>query len=497
MITLHMREKHPIDELFRGVLKDAEATPPQAVWEDVMRGRHWGHRFLLQLERRWGWMLVLLLLLGGTAGWMFVREPDQLTERGRPVEQLSAVRKDLDPPEPASTHTAPPSDAIATSSSAGANIPVGSARSPGIMDNGARNDTREGQRTEGDHARARINTVDRKASYPMSATVSASTMPPGSEDISRSEDRHARDLSAGPATTDPADDPIERVQLDPVFGIRTVHHRSDPPAPELGPGKPVDQYVLPRGSSWLGLQFSYADVDGSWEGGAPLADELDRDEEWLDQWSAGLLIGRRWRSGASFAAGIDVTQRSSRFLHDEHVEGISTVVFDTTWVVTPAGVNDTVYTWNIETTVLSEPGSDQRYSATNHYTLLRIPLEAGWRREVRRWSYGIHGGIIFGTTISRRGQTSALSASDGSSAVVDLNDTPDTRFALSVAGSLALDAGYLLSERWSLHAGPVVSQDLWSVDSDAELRTSALGGFLRLEFELPMQEKKIPPPGME
>jgi len=64
-----MREQHPLDDLFARTLRDAEAAPSDAVWEGIVQERGWAHLTLLRLRRRWVW-LALLLLLGGTAGYV-------------------------------------------------------------------------------------------------------------------------------------------------------------------------------------------------------------------------------------------------------------------------------------------------------------------------------------------------------------------------------------------------------------------------------------------
>ena len=64
-----MREQHPLDDLFARALRDAEATPSDAVWDGIVQERGWAHLTLLQLRRRWGW-LALILLFGGTAGYL-------------------------------------------------------------------------------------------------------------------------------------------------------------------------------------------------------------------------------------------------------------------------------------------------------------------------------------------------------------------------------------------------------------------------------------------
>lgn len=489
MLTLHMREKHPIDDLFRRVLRDAEAAPPPAVWGGVVRRRHWGHRLLLRLERQWGLAMLLLLLISAPLAWWAMS-----ASPGGGGQATSAQEKGVVP----SSSLTPIADRPVAHHDLGASHAADAAAS---------------MNAPSDPARAEIprseNTGEVPAATPTERSNHARLDPPATEgpfgansDPEAHEERTSNEVATATAWV-PRE---EQADLAGIDGARSAAIHLDRlhllmagrGTDEAGSGTLLErdaphQYVLPGRVAWIGIHAGYHDLSGGWNGPSPTAEALNNDEAWQDQWTAGLSYGWRWRSGWSASIGVDVVNRRSRFLHQHMEEGITTWDVDTSWVITPAGIDQNIYTWNIDSLVAFEPGINEQYSATNRYTLLRVPIEIGWRMGTRRWQFSVRGGSSICGTIARRGQSLSSPPSDGAPELIDLSDPAiDHRFTMSIAGSIAADAGYLLTERWSVHLGPVVTRDLWtSGNPDPSLRLTSFGGLLRLEHELRMKERPV------
>ncbi len=490
-----MREKHPIDDLFRRVLRDAEAAPPPAVWEGVVRRRHWGHRLLLRLERRWGLAVFLLLLITAPLAWWAMsafpgggRAATGAQESGvvpslslAPIADRPVAHHDPEASQPAEAVTSlnGPWDA------AGAETP----RSENAGEIPAAASTERSKD-------ARLDPPAAKGPFGANSDPEAH------------EERRSNEV--GTATTwVPPDDQADLAGIDRTRSVAILLDRihllkTGCGTEEAGSGTLLERdapqrYVLPDRVAWIGIHACYHDLSGGWNGSSPTAEALNDDETWRDQWTAGLTYGWRWRSGWSASVGLEAAGRSSRFLHQHVEEGITTWDVDTSWVITPAGIDQNIYTWNIDSLAAFEPGIDERYSATNRYTLLRVPIEAGWHLEVRRWQFAARGGLLFGGTIARQGQSLGGAPTDGAPELIDLADPIiDHRFTFSIAGSFAVDAGYLLTERWSVHLGPVVTRDLWSSGNpDPSLRLTSVGGMIRLEHELRMKERPVQQPVVE
>ncbi len=250
-------------------------------------------------------------------------------------------------------------------------------------------------------------------------------------------------------------------------------------------------YVLERGAYWLGTRWSVQGLDGGWRGPQPLSEELDGAETWRTQYAATLCFGRRWRSGVSVATGLEYAQRTSRFLFDEGGVSEASVVIDTVWSGTPSGTA-TIYTWEIDSAVVMEPGGYQHYSSTDRYSFIRVPLELGWRTEIRRWSVGGRLGAALSIPVNRDGSTLAYttSAQDGTIGTVDLqNEAVSGRFGAMLSLTMAVEAGHQLSEHWSIHAGPTLARDLVETGSTPRPDLWAFGAFFGVEFELPSRER--------
>jgi hypothetical protein len=548
---MHMKGEHPIDDLFARGLRDAEITPPTAVWEGIVRERNWAHITLLQLRRRWGYMLLGLLLLGGGTAYFAAQEGSAGTTQGTTVlaskEPIAAVQAEgvattsatiegRETQEPRPAHASPghvasqeaehPGGSTAgsnttshphTSSSitsaynaVGAgkpNVPVASNARPGQD----RASAADASRAAADHERSAaaqqvpdINTTltaDMHEGLPSSATGSSTRMEDapqvapldgGITPTANAIATDARTYSSGAAFLGDAR------WMRTLPSLVTVALGADP---EPINAHPEDPYVLRNKRVFVGLQFDWTAVSGKWRGSAEEVAALNRSETWLDRKGTGVVMGLRWRSGLHVALAASASQQRSRFLHTMQVAGDTSTTVDTTWIATAAGPQ-TVYTWDIVPVMITEPGIEERTMATNTYTQLRMAPELGYGHRFGRWSLGVRVGPMITATLSRKGRTLVPDPvqPDGNELppnppiVISADDrSVDERFRLSFGAFAALDIQYHLTEAIMLGAGPVWSTNFAGSGGTVPAASlSELGGAFRLLFDLPERERKTP-----
>lgn len=508
MHYIHMRERHPIDDLFRRVLDDAESAPPRDVWHSVQRRRGWLHRMRVRADRNRPMVaLVLLVLLGGGAAALSLLGPDEQVEptiaehhigRSAPTPNTSDTQKvathlrgpgkDATPDAPArpkegtlgAARTTPP-DAVVTSLPQQAEPVREREASPAQADIHHAHARQQGKSRD---ARTASRTKDPAADeHGLNGTVPEPVARSGANvEADRSIARTGRGDQEERSAVQDGPEPLNP---------RRIEFRPEPDSSSLLGGGGTWAYVLERGTYWLGSRWSVQGLDGGWRGPEPLSEELDRAETWRTQFAATLCFGRRWRSGVSVATGIEYAQRTSRFLYDEGGVSTASVLIDTVWSGTPSGTA-TIYTWEIDSALVMEPGGSRRYSSTDRYSYIRVPLELGWHKEIRRWSLGGRLGAAISIPLNRRGSTLAYTTSvqDGTIEAVDLrNEAVSGRFGAVLSITMAIDAGHQLSEHWSIHAGPTLARDLVETGSTPRPDLWALGAFFGVEFELPSRER--------
>lgn len=240
---------------------------------------------------------------------------------------------------------------------------------------------------------------------------------------------------------------------------------------------------MTRSAWWFALQGGVARLDGSWQG--PGSEALNAAEKYQQGSELGLRFGRRWMNGFSVGSGLGMVQQDSRFLYQQTGTPTTQGSVDTTWSGTAMGVL-TIYTWQLDTLFAEVPGTDQRWSATNRYTSLRVPLELGWRKDDGRMQFGTRGGLLLDVPMARQGNTLAFTGTEGVSEVVPLNDVRfDERFRPSLSAFAALELGYLVSHRWLVLCGPQATWQLGSPDAGAPRpRVNELGAWGRVEYLL-------------
>jgi hypothetical protein len=543
-----MNGKHPIDELFARVLRDAEAAPPPAVWEGIVRKRGGASGLFRRSLRKWGLGALLLLLIGGAAGyWVLANGTNEQAE-----EHLSQrVLADKEAANKAATPT-PTSNAYGSSPAAtplptdGADLTasaVGAVADHSQEQTAATNNSSSSTQPntsvavpnsspkvesprlvlpKATNSDASIATVGGSARPDHAAP--ANEKPPASEvakptehSVSseppqvnpnvpfRADHSKATSGSGGspepytPSTRTAPDDHLARAAL---VSSPLPLQEAKQPGPML-PGRAIDPYVLAAGNWWFGVQLEWMAVQGTWHGAGSEVNSLNVSETWRDRKGASLVAGREWQSGWSAGLGVGVSQVRSNFVHRLVEPTRSQTVVDTTWTSIPMG-QQTSYTWDIIQTELVEQGTERTYRSTNTYTLLRIAPEVSYRLWERK-RFSVHGRFspIISATLGRSGNT--LIAADSVDVNADLGSQLDVlelsnpavtdRYPLAIALSGGLDARYQLCDRLSIGILPTFAYGLSGTnDSVAKLRSSEFGAAFRFRWDLRHKERRLPPP---
>lgn len=527
-----MKERHPIDDLFREGLYNSEAVPPAEVWERVVAQRSWGHRLLAGLQRRWAISLFALLLVGTPLAWYGVRSdaaPVAATSASTPAAtpeerstSLAAKQGDEDLGPNAGAQTLPDSlqesnVVHAAEHTQGADgIPAPNASSvPKQRSNvGPHSSTSD----QDNVAIAGAGVNSRKTEEPELLTYERSG---DKESGAGSVDEAAKTVTATSASIRPVAEvdaltaPSGSGKLvgsgtDDYFDMEFLlahPHRIEYPRrldSMLVNDRPVEApYVLPNGAWWLGVQFGWNEWNGGWTGASPLVDELNQAEEWQSGWQAGVVGGRRWKSGFSVSLGLEVANARSRFLfngagNNDSDTGAYEFVLDTTWQVNAVAPDSSyvVYTYSFDLVAVPIGERGVRYSASNRYTLLNIPLEIAWQKNVKRFTFAPRLSLNAGLFIGRNGTTLENGSNvDTGPTTIPANDPrADDRFGMLLSGSAGMDLGYAITERIQLFAGPGYSTVLTSFGDNA-LRPS-INGFTvrgRLVYEFGMMQRKARP----
>lgn len=532
-----MKERHPIDDLFREGLYASEAEPPAEVWQRVVAQRSWGHRVLAGLQRRWAIALLAVALIGTPLAWYAAQAED-------PALASSAVQPAQDEPAPselASTATQQGTDGSARSAttttagdpasgSAPANVtdfeadesPVAEAVS---KDRATSSQQRAEHPTKPTGAALGIDNEVKNNGAVDRGTTSSTSGAQGSGDggamgsTARPTDGASDVASEVHATNAAAQIPDRNASpAKPVMvevgaedyvdeGFLLAHSRPIPyshfPDSLLTSDRMLEApYLLANGAWWIGVQFGWSEWNGGWTGSSPLVEELDHAETWQNGWHAGVVGGRTWKSGLSMSLGVEMANLKSRFLFNEKTMGDSsggyTTVLDTTWQANAVAPDSSyiVYTYSIDMVEVPIGGErDVLYSATNRYTLLNVPVELAWQKNVKRFTFAPRIGVSANFFMDRKGSTLVTNTSDGRATSVSANDArADERFGMLLCGSAGLDVGYALNERVQFFVGPGYSTVLASLGSDA-LRPTISGVSLRgrLVYEFGMKQRKAKP----
>jgi hypothetical protein len=482
-----MREPHPIDDLFRRALSQAEATPPPAVWNSVMRQRHFGHRLLTRLERKWGWRLLLPLLLGGSVTTWALRGTS--TDRTSATAEAIAIDQATDP----GRTTAPTGPVALVSSSSG----------PKANDSGRAHTTIEGATTK---------TSPRSANDPSTGKLrsggSMNAEPSATRSTSGGRPTKVLAKESGAGRTAAPDDVPTSHDATASFVVAAATDRTDhmylgllscrpvawgawsAPDTKLPAGSDASVYVMPAGQWVLGLQFMHGPATGEWRGSGRAIGELNDAELWRTHSSLAVIGGRRWVDGWGLFVGAEYAKRSSRFLRARTLPGALSANLDTSWTATTIGAT-TYSTWNIDTLFTEEPGAPSVTSTRNRYAVIYGMVQVEYERRLGG-RFALNGGLQtrIGGTISRMGRTllaSTAVADSGETStqepeVVDLGvASVRDRFGTVVDLGLAVDIGYQLGDRCTLRIGPYWRR-IVRHGQNLTLSSNSFGGLVRFDY---------------
>lgn len=488
-----MSGEHPIDELFRQGLHDAEAAPPAEAWAGIARALDTSGRRSRGGYWRWTWGL--LVLVGGAAGFW------ALTDNAAP-ERPTPARTEQLPAGTTATRTLDPDAGASEAVQAPAPVDTRATATPAT---GVRNiGTDQALADHRIHTTSERSAITRSTHGERPATVTTE-QPPSTPTGSAAP---AMDALSGITAAVPG--PVPPVQL--THGeasalttneegsarkedhMATVRGRSSAlPRAEVNAPQgllTVPMAVLPVLSGtrwWLAVQGEHQRGSLEWRGGEPgVAEALNTSETWLGRWVVSLAVGRSWRSGWTVGGGISLSEARSRFLRTTFTPGQVETVIDTTWVGTPMG-QQTMYTWNIVESTVVEPGTTQVARATNRYREARLFMEVGKRVWAHgRWS--AHGRLTTGAiwTLTQAGNTVRATA-DGGLTVLDLRDrTSRSGSVIRPFAAMAAELRFRVSPELALGALPSINITFApAAGSTPNIRGVEAGAGLRLTYLFP------------
>jgi cytoskeletal protein RodZ len=540
-----MNGKNPIDDLFARTLRDAEAQPPPAVWEGIVRERDRSRRAPVKRRSRWG-LAALLLLLLGSAGYWALSGKEEAPRSGNehasiaPSQQPDQQAKP-DGAEGRATSTTPQNTTTTAA------LPSATGVEPQVAPGGK--PTAAGSpSTASDPAHADANTQDtgnrkqeKLTKRPASVTDQAPSTRGRRERAQDPEESHAAVVTPSDAIgslqgpevmTTQGDEaeplmaptsvgtngagPLDHVagtpagqnaRLAPDFHMPVLTTLATPfisstataPGPILN-GDTTPTYVLSPGQWWIAVQGEWAMLNGEWKGSGHEVPELNTSETWRGGQGLSLVVGRKWLNGWSVGLGIGASKQRSRFLRREVEASHTETVVDTTWTGTAMGAQ-TNYTWDIVETVQTEPGIEHDYSATNSYTRLRIAPEVSYQLlQKKRFVLSARLAPVMMFDIGREGNTIVPSSSTDSletttygTVAAPVNDASlDERFPMAFALSAGLEVRYRICERWSVGALPTFTYWIPRAEGAVPaLSMNELGGALRLRYDLRHQERRV------
>ena len=499
-----MREQHPLDDLFARALRDAEATPSDAVWDGIVQERGWAHLTLLQLRRRWAW-LALILLLGGTAGYLGITSSG---ERSAEVLRVGRSTSDTAAPNP----SVGASFTVAEKASFGELAPVSTEPpSSSIMIGPVSTSSRTTSQPSDDPAVVEqgsfVNNHDRRQKpqeralgTPLTSTLKftsgadqALTSTDAQNGIAVSEgpsigstyNTLTTELSKPRATLAATSERYHRreAQGSEISRIDLLSTRISGLDPELlqpEPRKmPTPTFVGPRQAWWVAVTAGQYRETRSWRGGdAQLVKALQGTEMPHRTTNFGVLAGLEGRKGWGITTGIEYGAARYDFQHFDQFRATQDSL------VTHVITFNTVVLDSYVDTISTSTEVRRSVAAVNRYTTLRVPLEGSWHKAWRRWHVGLRGGVAVEFNTMRSGVT--LMSGDGGTRSVDVS-TAEKRTATLVSGGVALDVGYALTERLGLWASPGYAAGLFSLsptDGSPYAVPERLGVRLRLAYTL-------------
>ncbi len=449
-----MRDKNPIDDLFKEALYSASVEPPAHLAEVVLGAARRKRRAGLWYQRRSVWILLFVLLGTGAAYEALHLYTKRSSRAGHSISGSQAPSKAGRTITPSATpdNTEPESATTAEM---------------------------EVDQDAGAKQRSMASSVSRV--LPMDVPPSERTVPldgrgtsqdqgTGSvkgEADARSEDLYGALLAPDNGSSYEGDFIGESMEASTSLLLPLVHEWNTPPNATLLPGRPVDHRTA--GSElWVGINAAPYASHYLWSGGAgELNEAMNKAEAWTSTIGVGAMLGRTWRSGGELAIGLEHERSEQAYYHR------ATVIEQERSVETQMVVlNSTVYYSNTDTVITERPtqrvseGRDQRAT-------WRIPIEGAWRTAVGRFVFGARAGIAAEFTRAVSASSLTFDEMQGSiiSASLDRSSIA-RRYPVNAVGIVGAELGFVLHEHWTVCATPLYMRGLFNISEGGALRAS-------------------------
>lgn len=421
-----MQAKHPIDELFHGGLAQAEAAPPAGLFDSVMAARAKRKR-----GAAWWWWAGALLLIGGALGSAIVLQQSR-DMPGQPLAQ------DLSSREHTKAATATTAEGLNTldkpvltqGRAVGASASSGNELTTNAVIPADTDQKSEGQRPKGKGTHVTVPTTANNLPNKLSvAPASAPLKTPKEIPAALS----ARD--EGPTTMD-----LRSTAL-PSLNDGALVRATRPQA-----------FVLPHGEWWMGARAAALNETRKWSGSnTRLVEALNAAEASATYWSLGIVGGRTWRTGLSLGTGL-LYERSERVFSTTYRTMVEEQEI-TSYYVT---LNDEVFVSNVDT-LITTSFSENNVSGIYRRALVRVPLELGWRFDLKRWGIMPKAGLLLELNVQRQGLSLDQANSDGPLMAVQLDrEAMRQRHPDLLMAMVGAELSFMVNERWRMSAAPVI-----------------------------------------
>ena len=438
---------------------------------------------MLRLQRRWG-LLALLLLLGGAGAYRSAfhehgpalamgqngasvgrADSQGYTAQGRPIEALAVTMNETTQsmvPVPAAV--APPENAVGPNElqvTAPALAQRRKTTGPISIRQSERSDKSIAQYTG---ALGQVVSIADQLTVDLvlTATGGGSDVMPVNDPVSS--------LNAMPAASERESASIVMLNADLMEGNTSsasedavakflqVRHSELLQTPALATPLALStmDFLGPQRAWWLAGTVGQFRESRTWHGSdAVLVEGLQSTELTHFPVGLGVLVGFENRSGWGMAVGLEYNAGRYTYRHlDQFVQRTDSLV---PFVVT---FNSDVIESYSDT--LSTFTDQRRPVATeNRYTTVRVPVEASWHAGWRRWHVGARAGLALEINTQLAGAT--LVEATGGTQSVDVSSAPVARTSTLLAGSLAADLGYGLTERIGIWVSPTYASGLRSL----------------------------------
>ena len=459
------REEHPIDEVFRRSLANAEVSPPPSVWAGIAATRR---------RRRWPqWFRLngILLLLIPAAAW--ITYAAWLNDDGTPAASEGAR---------APIHG--PIDGLGQTSISTEFATISDLKRSSLINDSvapiALNAIGESRNT------VIHSTKDRFANEAITSSAIAESRSTAVHPTGKTFANDAVTIAHDPIsyTGELSEEGTERTNDDRVNGSDRHIVRSEmpdlggtdatffPPAP-IRPAyamligapstvKDPELYVLSKADWIASLVIGPANTRREWNGNdETLTNALKQADAPTTAYGFGILAGRKYRSGFGFATGL-IHERSEReFLYTARRTEVYREVIP--WIVT---LDTEVFVSDIDT-IEHVSVKEQRYTGIDRRTVYRVPIEGFYHRTAGRIFLGLRAGASIELTQVQ--QRSSLTISNEGDVVMTALDRKElrSRYPLMLCGSIGLDLGYSLAENWSLELSPLFTSGMAPLGSTA------------------------------